>query len=107
MARRVDLDLGDGHALRWVEWNPDPKLNPQYASLPAEEFHHGAIVSHATPDGRYCEGAITLDSPRSAGAFAGHPRWTVEQRDPLTLSPSLLCHCGDHGWIRDGKWVRA
>jgi hypothetical protein len=26
----------------------------------------------------------------------------------LTLSPSLLCmRCGDHGFIRNGKWVKA
>lgn len=42
------------------------------------------------------------------------PRWiclsttvhTVEQENPLTLSPSLLMRCcGMHGFIRDGKWV--
>ena len=27
--------------------------------------------------------------------------------DPLTVAPSLLCACGDHGFIRDGKWVPA
>lgn len=27
--------------------------------------------------------------------------------DPLTLSPSVLCQCGAHGFIRDGKWVAA
>lgn len=28
--------------------------------------------------------------------------------EPLTLSPSLLCKtCGDHGFIRGGKWVAA
>lgn len=104
---RVDLDLGDGHTLRFTGWNPDPALNPQYADLPPEDFHHGAIVSHSTPDGRYCEGAITFESPRSAVAWADHARWTVQSRDPLTLSPSLLCSCGDHGFIRNGAWVRA
>jgi hypothetical protein len=100
------IDLGDGHSLEWVEWAPDPELNPQYADLPLEEFHHGAIVTHVKANG-VCEGAITFDSERSRrSSFAG-PRWTVEQRDPLTLSPSLKCHCGDHGFIREGKWVRA
>lgn len=104
---RVDLDLGDGHTLRWIEWDPDPELNPQYADLPPEEFHHGAIVSHTKPDGSYCEGAVTLDSPRSRRITGPHAFWTVQSRDPLTLSPSLLCDCGDHGFIRDGRWVRA
>lgn len=36
------------------------------------------------------------------------PRWTVESTEPLTLSPSLLCRgCGNHGWIREGRWVPA
>lgn len=105
---RVDLDLGDGHTLRFVgAWDPDPVLNPEYADLPAETFHHGAIVSHRKPDGTYCEGGITFDSPRSRRFPDKHASWIVEQRDPLTLSPSLLCHCGDHGFIRNGRWVRA
>lgn len=34
--------------------------------------------------------------------------WAVEQLEPLTLSPSLLCSvCQDHGFIREGKWVKA
>jgi hypothetical protein len=34
--------------------------------------------------------------------------WTVEQAQPLTLSPSILCRvCNLHGFIRDGKWVPA
>jgi hypothetical protein len=34
--------------------------------------------------------------------------WTVQSTDPITLSPSLLCSaCGEHGFIRDGKWVPA
>ncbi len=38
----------------------------------------------------------------------GHPSWIVEQRDPLTLSPSILCRtCGHHGFIREGRWVPA
>ena len=120
--RRVDLDLGDGHTLRFLEWDPDPDLNPQYADLPPEEFHHGAIIGHVRSDGSYCEGVITFDTPRARRGWAGHPMWTVESRDPLTLSPSLLCtaprfgpdnkpiagtECGDHGFIRGGRWVRA
>ena len=36
------------------------------------------------------------------------PVWRVEQWDPLTISPSVLCRdCGLHGWIRDGRWVPA
>jgi hypothetical protein len=34
------------------------------------------------------------------------PWWTVEQKEPLTLSPSIACDCGLHGWIRNGQWVQ-
>ena len=33
--------------------------------------------------------------------------WEVESYDPLTLSPSIACKCGHHGWIRNGEWVPA
>ncbi len=34
--------------------------------------------------------------------------WTVVTKEPLTISPSILCgECGVHGFIRDGKWVPA
>jgi len=34
--------------------------------------------------------------------------WTVEQRDPLTVRPSILCRgCQLHGWISNGAWFSA
>lgn len=34
--------------------------------------------------------------------------WTIEQFEPLTLSPSLLCRiCGHHGFVRNGCWAPA
>ena len=34
--------------------------------------------------------------------------WTLVQREPLTVSPSILCgNCGTHGFFREGKWVPA
>jgi hypothetical protein len=34
--------------------------------------------------------------------------WKLEHREPLTISPSLLCMtCNHHGFIRDGKWIPA
>lgn len=34
--------------------------------------------------------------------------WTLQSRDPITLSPSVhyTC-CGVHGFVRNGKWVPA
>ncbi len=34
--------------------------------------------------------------------------WTVTQRKPLWVAPSIMCHrCGTHGFWRDGFWVPA
>lgn len=74
----------------------------------------GAVVgldyTHPRPDGTRCAGFLYFDTPPVREAFepAASAMWTVEQQDPLTLSPSLLCRgCGHHGWIRDGRWVPA
>ncbi len=109
----TELDLGDGHTLSFADWNPDLDLNPQYRDiadqLPARVT---GIVRHKLPgvnpgtQGGYCEGAITFDTPAARAHFSG-PYWTVESWEPLTLSPSLLCRCGDHGFIRAGRWVPA
>lgn len=77
-------------------------------------------VAPGTPDGAVC-GMIEYhdgrDGARCTGGYVPfdlpgvtHPeRWRVERDGrELTLSPSLLCTaCGNHGWIRDGKWVPA
>lgn len=65
----------------------------------------GLIESHRAPDGRECGGTVTFDVPEAEGLRG--PRWSVEQWDPLTISPSVLCSCGNHGWIRGGRWCPA
>ena len=101
------LDLGHDHTIRIAVWDPDLDLNPQLAHL-AGQFpaRTSGIVTHKLPGGGECEGAITFDSPLAREHFSG-PFWTVESWEPLTLSPSLLCHCGDHGYIKQGRWVPA
>ena len=103
-----DIDLGDGHWLSWTAWKPDRVLNPQYSALPDCE-KIGAFVTHLcdkTETGLH-EGAIMFHCPQRDFAFPKTAAWNVECWEPLTLSPSLLCSCGDHGFIRNGKWVRA
>jgi hypothetical protein len=90
-----------------ADWNPDLELNPSAAkyrdSLP---LRCSGIVSHKSPQGVICSGVITFDSEITREVFNG-PFWQVESWDPLTLSPSLLCKCGDHGFIKQGRWVAA
>lgn len=111
----VSIDLGDGHQLRWVAWAPDRDLNPQYAGLP-DVGKFAVLVRHPLrPDDDqkfcrergYCEGAVQLDGEVSRQVVNERALWQVQSWEPLTLSPSLLCHCGDHGWIREGRWHAA
>lgn len=99
------IDLGDGHAIRYARWSPDRDLNPQYEGLPDVE-RYAAMVRHSTSTGEPCMGGITFDGEVARRIEPGKPMWSVESWEPLTLSPSLLCSCGDHGFIRQGRWVR-
>lgn len=98
---KYDLDLGDDHRLKFTKCGGPG--TPTYDRC-------GAIVMHKRPDGTFCEGSIMFDLPGLREVFQYRAYWTVEKWDPLTLSPSLACKalgCSDHGFIRDGKWVRA
>ena len=64
-------------------------------------------MPHLKADGEMCDGFVTFAGDVQAKVHPGAPKWTVESWEPLTLSPSLLCHCGDHGFVRQGRWVRA
>jgi hypothetical protein len=60
-------------------------------------FEHTCLGSEASP------GYIPFE-----GEGAGAKTWKIEQLEPLTLSPSLLCpRCKLHGHVRGGKWVPA
>lgn len=119
------LDLGDGHWLEYTSWAPDRELNPQYEGIP-DEPRWGALVGHSLRSGDdlcawrggvECIASVTFDGPvqrqmsvaqrTHGGVNPEAPFWQIESWEPLTISPSLLCHCGDHGFIRGGLWVRA
>lgn len=92
---KVPLDLGDGRMLRFtIAKQGGPAI--------------GAVEEH--PDQRdpsnVCAGSLMFDTPEGR-QFHG-PYWQIVQEEPLTLSPSVLCtQCGNHGFIRDGKWIEA
>ena len=87
-------DLGDDHACKFYSYkDPDGVVWERV----------GVLVRHETPSGKDCMGSVIFEGAPSTIKGA---RWSVESYDPLTVSPSLLCSCGDHGFIRDGRWVR-
>ena len=102
------IDIGHGHEIEYSGWAPDRELNPQYADVPDVE-KYGLIDYHNRADnGKTCSGYVTFDGVVARRIEPGRSMWTVESWEPLTLSPSLLCRaCGDHGFIREGKWVAA
>lgn len=109
-----DVDLGDGHSFSYTRWNPDDTIpeNREQFGFPTPCVERvGAIIYHSKPDGSPCWGHVYFDIPevrRFPKSFPDAVVWQVQSWDPLTISPSVLCKlCGDHGFIRDGKWVRA
>lgn len=93
--------IGSGHTIRY------------YTGTSTGDTRIGLIDSHVRADnGLICEGSVLFNLPgaeryrstRQDGTLT--PMWTVVSEHPLTLDPSLLCtSCGDHGFIREGKWV--
>jgi len=89
------VDLGDSHSIQLRRFPGSP-----------QDGYIGGEVNHLTPKGEQCQGWIPFDVPSNA-TLRPDRKWQVISWEPLTLSPSLLCACGDHGFIREGKWVPA
>jgi hypothetical protein len=87
------IDIGGDHVL--VLRTPDGEDHPV-----------GMDVHHLTPAGKPCGGWIAFDVPYHDW-LPPEGKWQVEAWDPITLSPSLLCGCGDHGFVRQGAWIPA
>lgn len=103
----MDIDLGHGHTLRFMGWRPDRDLNPQYDGVPDVD-RFAAIIEHPhATTGQPCVGQVTFAGQVQDRVSPRVPKWTVESWEPLTLSPSVLCSCGDHGYVRDGRWIAA
>lgn len=102
----INLDLGHGHSLEYVSWTPDRELNPQWADFPDIE-KLGANIEHTNSKGQPCVGFITFASDIQRHIFPNRITWDVENWEPLSIHPSVLCSCGDHGFIKEGRWVVA
>lgn len=83
-----DFVLGSGHYARLVSGSDGQEAG-------VVEYHR----TTATPTG-WCSGLVLW---RDGGL--ARPVWTLVSREPLTLSPSIVCRtCGVHGWIENGLW---
>lgn len=104
-----DLDLGDGH---WLDWSvyKDEICGGIISHVKSDELKAKQLAQYGNQPWieRHCEGAFTISGTKWNQAEPDRANWTLSggYQKP-TLSPSFLCHCGDHGFIREGKWVRA
>ena len=90
-----DIDLGDDHRIVFTSFDGEKRV--------------GGTIIHRRPDGSDCSGFVAFTGRAWAKAFNGQIiTWEMVKDEPVTLSPSILCRvCGDHGFVREGKWVRA
>jgi len=91
---REPLDLGDGHVAHFATYEGEIV---------------GCRITHKDKDGNPCDGFVPWVGRSWWKSFDGKiTAWDLISEQPLTLSPSVLCRiCGDHGFVRQGKWVRA
>lgn len=100
------IDLGHGHKGIFLQWAPDRELNPHTAHLPRVE-RFAMVITHVSPAGNECAGQITFAGDVQREISPRSVTWDVITWEPLTITPSVLCSCGDHGWIQNGVWVPA
>jgi hypothetical protein len=97
IGRDPDLDIGTNHYLNWLQTG--------------DETHEicGALLLHLDPQGNLCVGSFSWAPTKYEREHPEISRihWELmgQVGPQLTISPSLLCSCGDHGFITNGKWV--
>lgn len=99
-----NTDLGGGFSYRPFGWHPDrdiPSNEERYRGI-ADIEEVGVAIYYGDRQWGFCN----FDTPEVRAVFGTGPLWTVVQREPLTLTPSILSpSTGLHGYITDGKWV--
>lgn len=109
------IELGQGVLMQPVTECPHTPACPHDDAGCIEPVLAGWVFIHPRPGAPdygfgpdVCSGMVYA---RARGG-TGRPRnvWTIVEREPLTLSPSVQCTsegCTCHGWVREGKWVPA
>jgi hypothetical protein len=105
-----EIDIGDNHFIEYTHWHPeDLEANRLRYGVPLPDVPKaGLILRHLKPSGEGCSSGLFFDLPEIRKHWpSGAKFWKVESWEPLTISPSVLClTCGDHGFIREGRWVK-
>lgn len=93
----------EDHPLRGLVLGHDHYLTLTRGCRAPNDEAVGGIIIHrlATSPTGWCEGSIMFVDGY------GPPTWSVESWSPLSCSPSFLCPCGDHGFIKGGAWQPA
>ena len=88
------------------EWQPIGAGHQIMMRVDPQDRFTGLIDRH-TCNGGLTDTFVFFDVPwNNREELAGLERHKVDQWEPLTLSPSLVCvGCGRVGWIRDGQWI--
>ena len=95
-------DLGHDHWFtKWTYMNSDVWAGISIC------HPKGPTPTEAYKDSSYCLGSVAFDIPEAAEHDHKGAVWQVQSLEPLTISPSVLCDCGDHGFIREGAWIGA
>lgn len=98
------IDLGDGCSYEFT--HHDRSYHPSAPDNSGIIFWHPVLPGKPGIGGEsdLCGGSVFWWRPIEDTG----PMWRVIMEAPmLTLEPSIRCHCGFHGWIRDGRWVAA
>ena len=92
------VDLGHGVQIEFFVYHNDTDVYPV-----------GLVERHSRADnGKPCSGTIRFDTPEAHAAYSTPGAfWQVVSWEPLHVEPSLLCTCGNHGFIRGGRWIPA
>ena len=70
---------------------------PRVKQVFHEETDRGVLV--------FVHQCLDDDAPSEAVIRIGRRGWHIDQREPLTLSPSIRCpRCGTHGYWQHGTW---
>jgi hypothetical protein len=109
MSTEERIDFGGGVVGYWLDWSPDRSIpsNAQRYQGIADIPRSTLVLEHAhRVYGTPCEGHVSPDVPNAREVFGpDRPLWQVQSWEPLTLTPSVLCSCGWHGYITNGRWV--